>query len=78
MKELLVKGINSVKELLAPIVAYYKTLPLGGKILLIAICIIAKMGPDFILFPIIYKFISKKQAAKAAEESNKENDQTED
>lgn len=62
---------------LAPIVAYYKTLPLGGKILLIAICVIAKMRPDFIIFPIIYKFIAKKQAAKAAE-AMEQNDQTED
>ena len=72
MKALAVKSVNTVKELLAPIVAYYKTLPLGGKILLIA-----KMGPDFIIFPIIYKYIAKKQAAKAAE-AMEQNDQTED
>ena len=77
MKSLAVKSVNTVKELLAPIVAYYKTLPLGGKILLIAICVIAKMGPDFIIFPIIYKYIAKKQAAKAAE-AMEQNDQTED
>lgn len=71
------KAIESIKLVLAPIVAYYKTLPLGGKILLIAICVIAKMGPDFIIFPIIYKFIAKKQAAKAAE-AMEQNDQTED
>ena len=68
------KAIESIKTILAPIVAYYKTLPVWGKVLLIVICIIAKMGPDFILFPIIYKVIAKKQAKKAVEE----NDQTED
>lgn len=68
------KAIGSIKLVLAPIIAYYKTLPMWGKVLLIAICILAKMGPDFILFPIIYKVIAKKQAKKAVEE----NDQTED
>ena len=69
-------AIESIKTILAPIVAYYKTLPLWGKVLLITICILAKMGPDFILFPIIYKVIAKKQAKKAAE-AKEENDQTE-
>ena len=68
------KTIKSVKTLLAPIVAYYKTLPTWGKVVLILICIIAKMGPDFIIFPLMYKYIAKKQAKKAVEE----NDQTED
>ena len=68
------RAIESIKLVLAPIIAYYKTLPMWGKVLLIAICILAKMGPDFILFPIIYKVIAKKQAKKAVEE----NDQTED
>ena len=68
------KAIESVKTLLAPIVAYYKTLPTWGKVVLILICIIAKMGPDFIIFPLMYKYIAKKQAKKAVEE----NDQTED
>lgn len=68
------KAIKSVKTLLAPIVAYYKTLPTWGKVVLILICIIAKMGPDFIIFPLMYKYIAKKQAKKAVEE----NDQTED
>ena len=68
------KAIESVKTLLSPIVAYYKTLPTWGKVVLILICIIAKMGPDFIIFPLMYKYIAKKQAKKAVEE----NDQTED
>ena len=71
------KAIESVKTLLAPIVAYYKTLPAWGKVLLILICIIAKMGPDFIIFPLMYKYIEKKQAKKA-EEAKEKNDQTED
>ena len=70
------KAIESIKLVLAPIIAYYKTLPMWGKVLLIAICILAKMGPDFILFPIIYKAIAKKQAKK--ELAKEENDQAED
>lgn len=70
------KAIESIKLVLAPIIAYYKTLPMWGKVLLIAICILAKMGPDFILFPIIYKVIAKKQAKK--ELAKEENDQAED
>ena len=73
----LTKSIESIKTILAPIVAYYKTLPVWGKVLLIAICILAKMGPDFIIFPLMYKYIANKQAKKA-EESKEENDQTED
>ena len=73
----LTSAIKSIKTILAPIVAYYKTLPLWGKVVLIAICVIAKMGPDFILFPIIYKVIAKKQAKKA-EEAKEKNDQIED
>lgn len=70
------KAIESIKLVLAPIIAYYKTLPMWGKVLLIAICILAKMGPDFILFPIIYKVIAKKRAKK--ELAKEENDQAED
>lgn len=74
----LTNAIKSVKAILAPIITYYKTLPTWGKVVLILICIIAKMGPDFILFPIIYKVIAKKQAKKAELATKEENDQTED
>ena len=77
MKKTVVKVIGSVKTLLAPIVAYYKTLPTWGKVILILVCIIAKLGPDFILFPIIYKVIKRKQEKKAASVAKEKNDQTE-
>lgn len=53
MKKLIEKTKVTVKE----VYDYFKSLPLWGKVIFILVVLVCKLGPDFILFPMLIKWV---------------------
>lgn len=49
--------ISSLKAMISEAYTYYKSLPIYGKVIFITVLIICKIGPDFIMFPILMKWV---------------------
>ena len=49
--------ISSLKAMISEAYTYYKSLPIYGKVIFIIVLIICKIGPDFIMFPILMKWV---------------------
>lgn len=61
------KLVEKSKIMLKEVYDYFKSLPLWGKVIFILVVLICKLGPDFILFPMLIKWV---QAHKNNVENN--------
>lgn len=55
MKNKFKTALEKVKVSFKVLYNYFKTLPAWGKVIFILVLIICKLGPDFIMFPLLIK-----------------------
>lgn len=58
------KKLETLKKIWVIIKDYYNSLTPAGKILFVCVMILIKLGPDMILFPMLYKHIEKRRIKK--------------
>lgn len=59
MKNKFKTALEKVKVFFKELYNYFKTLPAWGKVIFILVLIICKLGPDFIMFPLLIKWVRK-------------------